>query len=153
MVYRASYVATRLVILLGAAAVVATAQTNCDSGSGPLRTDVNVPDERALIEKFAARESAALVARREYSVEQEVTIQTLRDMPRGNPIIDGEFRQVAEVGYDEHGHRTERVTFAPQTSLRRITMTPSDYEDIRTFAVFALTTQELPNYQIRYLGG
>jgi hypothetical protein len=129
------------------------AQTDCNAGSGPLRTEVNVPDERALIEKVAAKESAAVAARRNYSFEQEVTIQTLLDPQRGKPIVDGEFRQVMEVGYDEHGKRTERVTFAPQNSLRRIAMMPSDLEDIRNFAIFSLTTEELPHYAVRYLGG
>jgi hypothetical protein len=141
------------VLLVLLAPCVATAQTNCEAGSGPLRTEINVPDERAMIEKVAAKELAAVAARREYSFEQDVTVETLRDMPQGKPLIDGEFRQVMEVGYDEHGRRTERVTFAPQNSLRRIAMMPSDFEDIRTFAIFALTTEELPHYVVRYLGG
>src|SRR3954471_22665040 len=74
MDYRLRYVAIRLVALLLLTPALAAAQTNCDAGSGPLRTDVNVPDERALIEKVAARESAAVAARREYSFEQDVTV-------------------------------------------------------------------------------
>lgn len=133
--------------------VLAAAQTNCDAGSGPLRTQVNVPDEEYLIRQVAARESAALAARRGYTYQQEVTVQTLFDSNTGRSVVDGEYRQVVEVGYDEHGRRTERVTFAPQTSLRRLTLTPADFEDIRTFAIFALTTDELPRYSVRYLGG
>lgn len=130
-----------------------SAQTNCEAGSGPLRTQVNVPDEQDLVRQVAARESAAMAARRNYSFEQDVTVETLHDMPQGKPLVDGEFRQVMEVGYDDHGRRTERVTFAPQNSLRRISMMPSDYEDIRNFATFALTKEELPQYDVRYLGG
>ena len=131
----------------------APAQTNCESGAGPLRTQVNVPDEEHLIRQVAARESAALAARRSYTYQQEVTVQTLYDSNTGRSIVDGEYRQVVEVGYDEHGRRIERVTFAPQTSLRRISMMPADFEDIRTFAIFSLTTDELPRYSVRYLGG
>ncbi len=150
MVYRWRYAGSLALALL--AAVGAAAQTVCQPGAGPLRTEVNIPDERATIEKIAARESAALAARRTYSFEQEVTVQTLHDMPQGRSLVDGEFRQVMQVAYDDHGRRTERVTFAPQTSLARITMMPSDFDDIRVFTSFSLTTEELPHYQIRYLG-
>src|SRR5512133_450757 len=153
MVARLRYIAIRFAALALLAPTLTFAQTNCEAGSGPLRTEINVPDERALVEKVAAKESAAVAARRNYSVEQDVTVETLRDMPQGKPLIDGEFRQVAEIGYDEHGRRTERVTFAPQNSLRRSAMMTSDFDDIRNFAIFALTTEELPNYAIRYLGG
>ncbi len=127
----------------------AAAQTNCESGSGPLRTQVNVPDEEYLIRQVAARESAALAARRGYTFQQDVTVQTLQDMTNGRSVIDGEYRQVMEIAYDVQGRRTERVTFAPQTSLRRLTLMPADFEDIRTFAIFSLTRDELSHYSVR----
>lgn len=142
--------ACALLIMAGALPVVA--QTNCEEGSGPLRTEVNVPDERVMIEKFAARESLAAAARLADSFEEDIKVQTLQDMPRGNSVIDGEYRQVLEVSYDQQGRRMERVTFAPQNSLRRISITPSDVEDFREFTAFMLTTEELPHYQVRYLG-
>jgi hypothetical protein len=154
MTYRATHVGIRLLFAFALSiSLFAAAQTNCDSGAGPLRTQVNVPDEEYLVRQVAARESAALAARRAYTYQQDVTVQTLQDMSRGKPIVDGEYRQVMEVGFDEHGRRTERVTFAPQTSLRRLTMTPADFEDMRNFAIFSLTREELPRYSVRYLGG
>lgn len=150
MSYRLRYVAIVLSLL---SPLCIPAQTNCESGSGPLRTQVNVPDEEYLIRQVAARESAARAARIGHTYQQDVTVETLQDMPNGRPVIDGQYRQVVEVGVDEQGRRTERVTFAPQTSLRRLTLTPSDFEDIRTFAIFSLTTDELPRYTVRYLGG
>lgn len=139
-------------IALCIAASLATGQTNCNVGAGPLRTDVNVPDERALIEKFAARESLAEAARRKYTYDEEITVQTIIDTPRGGTAIDGEYRQTLEVSFDEHGKRLERVTFAPQNTLRRISIMPSDVEDFREFTSFMLTGEELPQYQVRYLG-
>ena len=128
------------------------AQTNCTVGAGPLHTEVNVPDERAFIEKFAARESLTEAARRKYTYEQEITVQTIFDTQRGGTIVDGEYRQVLDISYDEHGNRLERVTFAPQNSLRRISIMPSDVEDFREFTSFMLTSEELPDYEVRYLG-
>ena len=145
-------IASLLGLLLLTPALI-LAQTDCNAGSGPLRTQINVSDEQDLIRQIAARESAAMAARRNYSFERDVTVETLIDMQRGKPMVDGEFRQVMEVGPDEHGRRAERVTFAPQNSLRRIAMMPSDFEDIRDFSSFALTKDELPKYEVRYLGG
>ena len=132
--------------------LAAVAQTNCQEGSGPLLTEVNVPDERAMIEKFAARESLAAADRLTNTFEEDIKVQTLQDMARGNSVIDGEYRQVLEVSYDQQGRRIERVTFAPQNSLRRISITPTDIEDFREFTSFMLTAEELPQYQVRYLG-
>lgn len=125
---------------------------NCELGSGPLRAEVPLPDERAKVEAIAARESAAFAARRKYRFEQDVTVDTLQDMPLGGTVIDGEYRQVSDVAFNDQGERVERVTFAPQDSLRRITLMPSDLEDIRDFTAFALTTEALPLYKVRYLG-
>lgn len=143
---------TACALLLVTASLPALAQTNCQEGSGPLRTEVNIPDERAMIEKFAARESLAAAARRTNTFDEEIKVQTLVDTARGNSVVDGEYRQVLEVGYDQQGHRTEHVTFAPQNSLRRISITPTDIEDFRDFTSFMLTAEELPQYQVRYLG-
>ncbi|MGH9522329.1 MAG: hypothetical protein ACRD3E_07340 [Terriglobales bacterium] len=140
------------ILLLCIASCLAAAQTDCYAGSGPLRTEVNVPDERAMIEKFTARESRAAAARRTYSFAEEISIQTLVDMPRGGTAIDGQFRQALDVSYDDKGNRIEHVTFAPQNSLRRISIMPSDVEDFREFTSFMLTSEELPQYQVRYLG-
>lgn len=129
-------------------------QTNCESGNSVLSSEwpqkLNPED---VIRKFAAKESAFKAARKSYSFTQDVTVQTLRDITsRGKPVIDGEFRQVMDVSYDDNGKRLEHVTFAPQSSLRRVSMSPQDLEDIRDFMPFALTTDDLPQYNVSYQG-
>jgi hypothetical protein len=133
---------------------VLSGQTNCESGDGVLNSEWPErlkPED--VIQKFAAKESLFEAARRSYSFTQDVTVQTLRDItPRGKPIVDGEYRQVADVSFDPSGKRIERVTFAPQSSLRRIAISPQDLEDIREFMPFALATSDLPKYKINYVG-
>ncbi len=129
-------------------------QTNCESGNGALSSewpDKFKPEE--IIQRFAAKESVFKAARKKYTFTQDVTVQTLRSItPSGKPIIDGEFRQVTDVSYDDNGNRLERVTFAPQSTLRRITVSPQDMEDIRDVMPFALTTADLPQYSTTYAG-
>jgi hypothetical protein len=127
-------------------------QTNCEEGAGTLnRVPLQGLTAEDIIRKFAAKESTFKAARQKYTYTQDVKVQTLRAM--GNQIsVDGEFRQVMEVAYDENGKRQEHVTFAPQSILRRVALTPEDLEDIRDYMSFALTGGELPQYDVLYTG-
>ena len=100
-----------------------------------------------IIQKFAARETEFKQARENYTYHQEVKVQTL-----DGDTVDGEFRQDSDILFDSNGRRTENVTFAPQSSLVKIQMTPEDEEDIRRTMPFVLTTEEIPEYDIKYVG-
>jgi hypothetical protein len=76
-----------------------------------------------------------------------VKVQTLD----GN-TVEGEYQQVTDILFDEKGRRTENVVFAPQSTLTRVTMTTEDYDDIRHTMPFVLTTEEIPEYDIKYVG-
>jgi hypothetical protein len=127
---------------------LAWAQTNCEEGDGPLnpaQPQGITPAE--IIQKFAAKEAIFKQARDNYTYTQDVTVQTLD----GN-TVDGEFRQVTDITYDDKGNRIENVTFAPQPTLTRVSMSSEDFDDIRNKMPFVLTTVELPLYDIMYLG-
>jgi hypothetical protein len=66
--------------------------------------------------------------------------------------VNGEFKEVEDVLFDDNGRRIEHVVFAPQSSLVGIQMTKEDYDDIRNRMPFVLTTDEIPEYQILYVG-
>jgi len=46
----------------------------------------------------------------------------------------------------------ENVVFAPQSTLQRISMSPEDLDDIRHRLPFVLTSDEIPEYSILYVG-
>jgi len=100
-----------------------------------------------IIEKFAAREAVYKKAREQYTWRQDVRIQTLE-----GKSVDGEYREVFDVTFDKKGRRAESVVFAPVSSLQRILLTPEDLQDIRQRMPFVLTTQEIPEYNIIYVG-
>src|SRR5271166_3020726 len=100
-----------------------------------------------IIQNFAAKEKQFKIAREQYTYRQSVSVQTLEgDTP------DGEFKQVVDVLFDDKGHRIEEVVFAPQSSLQRIAMTREDFDDIQHRMPFVLTTDEIREYQILYVG-
>jgi hypothetical protein len=100
-----------------------------------------------IIQKFAAREKEFAVAREQYTFRQDVTMQTL-----DGDTVDGEYHQVVDVTFDDQGRRRENVVFSPQPTLTRISMDPEDFEDINHRYPFVLTTDEIPEYQILYVG-
>jgi hypothetical protein len=123
-------------------AVVAVAQ------EGPLETvqpQGIAPDE--IIKRFAAKETEFAKARDQYTYRQDVKVQTV-----DGDTVDGEYREVFDVMFNDQGRRLENVVFAPQSSLTKIYMSEEDMQDIRHMLPFVLTTDELPEYNILYVG-
>jgi hypothetical protein len=102
-----------------------------------------------IIKRFGERESEFNRARENYIFRQSVKIQTISD-DTGRP--DGEYYQVTDITFDKQGRRQERVVFAPQTTLERVLMTPTDFEEIQHRLPFVLTAEEMPQYDVKYLG-
>lgn len=118
------------------------------SQEGPLATDppkgITVQE---IIQKFAAKEKEFKEARDNYTFRQDVRVQTLDgDTPTG------EYREVFDVTYDDKGRHLENVVFAPQNTLTEILMTPEDLQDIRHTMPFVLTSDEVNDYDILYVG-
>ncbi len=137
----------RTILALTVAAVCALPAL-AQRGEGPL---INQPPKGItvdqVIQQFAAKEKEFKEARDHYTYTQDVTVETLD----GN-TVDGEYREVFDVTYDDQGHRQENVTYAPLSTLRRIGMTSEDLSDIRNLLPFVLTTDEIPEYNIQYVG-
>jgi hypothetical protein len=120
------------------------------SGFGPL--DPTPPKDitpEQIIAKFAARESVFNIARENYTFRQTVKVDTIND---DTNKIDGEYQQVTDITFGSDGKRAEHVVFAPQNTLERVMMSPADFQDIEHRLPFILTTEDLPQYDITYLG-
>lgn len=125
-----------------------SAQTNCDAGNGPLRSaPPQAISVQELVQKFAGQEEVFKDARNHYAYTQDVTVQTL-----DGDTVSGEFRETTDVLYDDQGRRVEKVTYAPQNTLKGISITKEDYDDFRNRLPFVLTTQDLSQYNILYVG-
>src|SRR5881394_683615 len=100
-----------------------------------------------IIKKFAAKEEEFKQARDNYTFRQDVRVQTL-----DGKTVTGEYREVFDVTYDNQGRHLENVVFAPQNTLNEIMMSPEDLQDIRHLLPFVLTSEEIPEYDILYVG-
>lgn len=100
-----------------------------------------------IIQRFATKEKDFKEARDNYAYRQDVTVQTL-----DGDTVDGEYRQVFDVSFDDQGHKSVNVVFAPQSTLSRISMSEEDMDDIENRLPFVLTSDEIPEYNILYVG-
>ncbi len=100
-----------------------------------------------IIKKFAAKETEFSKARDQYTYRQDVKVQTV-----DGDTVEGEYREVFDVMFNDKGQRIENVVFAPQSNLTKIYMSQEDFEDIRHRLPFVLTTADLPEYNILYVG-
>ena len=71
-----------------------------------------------------------------------------------NNKVKGEWYEVDDVIFDPDGRRTERVVYAPASTLADagILMTPSDLQDIQHGYPFVLTKESIPEYDVKYVG-
>ena len=102
-----------------------------------------------MIQKFAAKETEFSEARNNYTYRQTVKLQELD--AGGNPT-GGEWNLVEDIIFSPEGKRMEKVVYAPVPTLRQILLTPEDEQDLRNVQPFVLTTAEIPDYDIDYLG-
>src|SRR5579859_5745091 len=129
-------------LVCGLAALPAFAQEGPLENTPPKDT---TPEE--IIKRFAAKETEFAKARDQYTYRQDVKVQTV-----DGDTVDGEYREVFDVMFDDKGKRMENVVFAPQSSLTKIYMSQEDMQDIRHMLPFVLATEQLPEYNVLYVG-
>jgi hypothetical protein len=128
--------------------VLAVAASAQDAGEAPLVSAApNGMSAADVIRRFAQKEAEFAKARENYVYRQTVKVQEL-----DGETVDGEYQMVVDITYDARGRRVESVVYSPQPTLQRVSMSPSDFEDIKNLMPFALTTENLPQYTITYLG-
>jgi len=102
-----------------------------------------------IIQKFGQQETAFKKAREQYTFRQSVKVDTL-DEDTGK--VDGEWQQVTDIVFTPDGKRSEHVVFAPASSLERIMLQQQDLDDLARGFPFVLTAEQLPKFNITYLG-
>jgi ribosomal protein L12E/L44/L45/RPP1/RPP2 len=125
---------------------------------GPTETPVTAgapglkdPDTQGIqhiIQEFAAKEKVFREARNNYTYHQ---INKVEELGSGNEIV-GTYEQEWDILYDDSGKRIEKVTYAPLNTLKGLIVTKEDIEGFRNIQPFVLTSDELPEYDIKYLG-
>ena len=100
-----------------------------------------------IVKRFATKEKDFKDARDQYTFRQDVKVMTLE-----GDTIDGTYQQVFDVTFDDKGRKIKNVVFAPQPTLQRLMMTEEDFDDIENRLPFVLTSDEIGEYDILYVG-
>jgi hypothetical protein len=104
------------------------------------------PDE--IIRKFAAKEAEFRKARESYTYKQSVKLEELDSS--GN--VEGKWEIVSDIIFGPNKQRMEKVTYAPLITLKHISLSPQDEQDLRSVQPFVLTTEDIGKYDIHYTG-
>jgi hypothetical protein len=102
-----------------------------------------------IIQRFATKEKEFKEARDHYTYRQDISVKTL-----DGKTPTGEFHEVFDVLFDDKGRRIENVVFAPQSTLEQggLSLDEGDVQDFRNRLPFVLTSDEIPEYNILYVG-
>src|ERR1051325_1223499 len=139
----------RQFVLLGVFSIAALPGWAADAAAkAPTPTAPDV-DAKEIIRKFAAKEAEFAEARGNYTYRQSVKMQELD--PGGSPS-GGKWEVVEDIIFSPDGKRSSKVVYAPVVSLQHLILTPQDEQDLRDVQPFLLTTNEIPEYDIQYLG-
>jgi len=101
-----------------------------------------------IVRRFAARESEFKIARDNYTYSQTVLVEASTPDGRNG----GKYELASDIVFTPAGRRYEKVTYAPQSTLQLIQLTPQDMKDLESIQPFVLTTEELPKYNVEYAG-
>ncbi len=134
----------RVLVLSAALAAICLPIGAADNADN--KDNINAED---IIQKFAAKETEFAQARNNYTYRQSVKLEELD--PSGNPS-GGKWELVEDIIFSPDGRRMEKVVYAPVPNLRNILLTPEDEQDLRNVQPFVMTTAEIPEYDINYLG-
>jgi len=111
-------------------------------------TDPSPDQVQRIIQEFAAKEKLFKQARDNYTYHQ---VNKVEELGPDNEV-EGVYEQEWDILFDDSGKRIERVTYAPADTLKKIMITEEDITSMRNTQPFVLTTDELPEYEIKYLG-
>ena len=102
-----------------------------------------------IIKRFASKEKEFKTARDQYTFRQDVKVMTL-----DGETPSGMYQQVFDVTFDDKGHKIKNVVYAPQSTIEKggISMSEEDFDDIENRLPFVLTSDEIGEYDILYVG-
>ena len=123
-----------------------TPAAKTDTKPDPKAENINTDE---IIHKFAAKEKQFAEARNNYTYRQTLKFEELD--PSGNPTGHG-WQQTSDIIFNTDGRRIEKVLYAPVPNLEHIILTPEDMQDLIYVQPFVLTTDEIPDYDISYVG-
>ena len=120
-----------------------------DARFGPLDTaQPKGISPQQIIQRFAQKETQFKLALENYTYRRTVKLDSIGD----NGGIDGEYLQVDDIVLSPSGRKQEKAVYAPYNTLTRALLSPADFDDIEHRLPFTLTTEDVAQYRVTYVG-
>ena len=138
----------------GAATIMASPQQNPAPAQPAQRSATQANSDSLpmpaseIIRRFAENESQFKLERDNYTYSQTVLVEASTPDGRNG----GKYELGSDIVFTPAGKRYEKVTYAPQSTLQLISLTPQDMQDLESIQPFVLTTAELPKYNVEFDG-
>jgi hypothetical protein len=129
-------------------ASAAVAQTNTAQTNTVVNRSGAPEDTARIIRAFTQKESEFRKALNEYGFTREAVIQTLA----WGGQISGEYSRTSRFVFDDSGNRFEKIVRFPIPTVKDITVTPEDIEDLGGVQAFALESSKINEYDFAYVG-
>jgi hypothetical protein len=137
-----------LLIAAVVAASPAMARIDCNEGLEPLDSAAESRlSAQDFITEVAVKEASLAKTFGSFGYRLEVLVQTLK-----GDEVDGEFRQVSLLAFDEKGVRRETIEGTTTNTLTRVKFTERDVAAFRDTLPFTLTPDKLADRDIVYAG-
>lgn len=121
---------------------------NVFAQSNIVKKDLSQAEIDKIIKNVAEKEGEFREALKNYVFNRFAVIQTVGFGGQ----ITGEFRRDSFLTFNSDGARFEKILFAPVSTLRDLTITPEDLEDLGGVNPFALDPYFINQYNFNYLG-
>jgi Outer membrane lipoprotein-sorting protein len=140
-----------LLVVLGLVIVLYTGNSFAQEPPALRQEQPPIPVEE-IIKKFSEKEREFRIARGNYTYRQDVTMQEVN----ANDRVLGEYHVVSDILFDSNGKRTEKIIYAPASTLGKgastVGLDSQDLQDIREIQPFVLTSDDIGKYNLKYLG-
>ena len=113
-----------------------------------VRTDLNQAEIDKIIKKFSENEHNFRQALGVYAFNRDAKIQTIG---LGGQAT-GVFIRNSFMTFNQDGSRFEKILYAPISTLKGITVSPEDIENLGGVDPFAIEPKHLSNYNFTYVG-
>jgi hypothetical protein len=101
-----------------------------------------------IIKSFTTKEAEFREALKTYVFNRKATIQTIG---MGGQVT-GEYRRDSFMTFKDSGERFERILYFPIPTMKELSITPEDIEDLGGINPFALEPSQISLYNFNYLG-
>lgn len=136
--------ATLFLIVLFCSMFAVSAQTT----SNIVKTDLSQAEVDRITKKFSDNELDFRQALAVYAFNRDVKVQTVG---LGGQIT-GTYIRNSFLTFNDDGSRFERILYAPISTLREITITPEDLENLNGVDPFAIEPKKLDQYSFTFVG-